>query len=155
MANCGLRLFLLPGSAISNILCPIFFTNPWTCLNYPSLASISTTVPVIDSFLILSMMVTPVTILTVSALQAHSTYILFPVYTRVEQALLHLYAENIPESAEFFKQDIADLNHSHVIITHASTVQTGPLHGPFLDWHDWKLWHQSIQLSLCCESVAL
>lgn len=82
-------------------------------------------------------------------------YILFPVYTRVEQALLHLYAENIPESAEFFKQDIADLNHSHVIITHASTVQTGPLHGPFLDWHDWKLWHQSIQLSLCCESVAL
>lgn len=65
------------------------------------------------------MMVTPVTILTVSALQAHSTYILFPVYTRVEQALLHLYAENIPESAEFFKQDIADLNHSHVIITHA------------------------------------
>lgn len=101
------------------------------------------------------MMVTPVTILTVSALQAHSTYILFPVYTRVEQALLHLYAENIPESAEFFKQDIADLNHSHVIITRASTVQTGPLHGPFLDWHDWKLWHQSIQLSLCCESVAL
>lgn len=73
----------------------------------------------------------------------------------LEQALFHLYAENIPESAEFFKQDIADLNHSHVIITHASTVQTGPLHGPFLDWHDWKLWHQSIQLSLCCESVAL
>lgn len=24
MANCGLRLFLLPGSAISNIFCPIF-----------------------------------------------------------------------------------------------------------------------------------
>lgn len=85
-------------------------------------------------------MVTPVTILTVSALQAHSTYILFLVYTRVEQALLHLYAEKkIMNQLIFFKQDIADLNHSHVILTHASTVQTGPLHGPFLDWHDWKL----------------
>lgn len=147
MANCGLRPFLLPGSAISNILCPIFsliLEHVWTI---PACLSISTTVPVIDSFLILSMMVTPVTILTVSALQAHSTYILFLVYTRVEQALLHLYAEKkIMNQLIFFKQDIADLNHSHVILTHASTVQTGPLHGPFLDWHDWKLWHQSIQL---------
>lgn len=84
------------------------------------------------------MMVTPGTILTVSALQAH-TYILFLVYTTMEQALLHLYAENVHEPAECFKQDIANLNHSLVIITHASTVQTGPLHGPFLDWHDWKL----------------
>lgn len=148
MTNCGLRPFLLPGSAISNILCPIFsliLEHVWTIpalpfyfYDCPCDRLISN--PVHDGHT--SDNINSVS--SASSLHLHFVSCLHQSGTGLTSLVCR--KKKIMNQLIFFKQDIADLNHSHVILTHASTVQTGPLNGPFLDWHDWKLWHQSIQL---------